>query len=82
MGTASATRSGWTVGIGGEYAFTNFLSGFAEYNYYHFGNRDILFIDNIPADDFRYTFAIKETKSVFKVGLNLRWGGGAVFAKY
>ena len=42
-GTASASRSGWTVDIGGEYAFTNFLTGFAEYNYYDFGTRDITF---------------------------------------
>ena len=39
-GTASETRSGWTVGVGGEYAFTNYLTGFIEYNYYDFGNRD------------------------------------------
>ena len=30
--TARETRSGWTIGVGGEYAFTNFLSGFVEYN--------------------------------------------------
>ena len=33
------TRSGWTVGIGGEYAFTNNLSGFIEYDYYGFGTK-------------------------------------------
>src|SRR5262249_50608137 len=27
---SSNTRSGWTVGIGGEYAFTNWLTGFIE----------------------------------------------------
>ena len=41
---ASATRSGWTVGIGGEYAFTNWLSGFVEYNYYDFGKRSLTFL--------------------------------------
>jgi outer membrane immunogenic protein len=80
IGTASATRSGWTVGIGGEYAFTNFLTGFAEYDYYDFGRRDVLFVDNSVFGG--YTFAIKETKSVFKVGLNLRWGAGPVVANY
>ncbi len=46
-GTVSATRNGWTIGVGGEYAFTNFLSGFVEYNYYEFGSRDLTFVDNI-----------------------------------
>jgi hypothetical protein len=27
---SSNTRSGWTVGIGGEYAFTNWFTGFVE----------------------------------------------------
>jgi outer membrane immunogenic protein len=79
IGTASQTRSGWTVGIGGEYAFTNYLTGFAEYDYYDFGNRDALFLQN---DGLTFNYGIKETKSVFKVGLNLRWGAGPVVAKY
>jgi outer membrane immunogenic protein len=80
IGTASQTRSGWTVGIGGEYAFTNYLTGFAEYDYYDFGNHDALFVQN---DGGVFNYGIKETKSVFKVGLNLRWGGaGPVVAKY
>jgi outer membrane immunogenic protein len=78
-GTASQTRSGWTVGIGGEYAFTNFLTGFAEYDYYNFGTRDALFV---YSDGTTFSWAIKETKSVFKVGLNLRWGAGPVVANY
>jgi outer membrane immunogenic protein len=79
IGTASQTRSGWTVGIGGEYAFTNYLTGFAEYDYYDFGNHDALFVQN---DGGVFNYGIKETKSVFKVGLNLRWGAGPVVAKY
>jgi outer membrane immunogenic protein len=78
-GSASQTRSGWTVGIGGEYAFTNYLTGFAEYDYYDFGNRNLLFVENTGN---AFTYGIKETKSVFKVGLNLRWGAGPVVAKY
>jgi outer membrane immunogenic protein len=46
IGTVGETRSGWTVGIGGEYAFTNFVTGFIEYNYYDFGNRDLTFVQN------------------------------------
>ena len=32
-------RGGWTVGIGGEYAFLDWLTGFAEYDYYGFGTK-------------------------------------------
>ena len=67
------------MGVGGEYAFTNFLTGFAEYNYYDFGTRDALFS---YVDGTTYTYGIKETKSVFKAGLNFRWGAGPVVANY
>jgi outer membrane immunogenic protein len=73
--TAAETRNGWTVGIGGEYAFTNFLSAFVEYNYYNFGTRTVTFSDAAQAD-------IRERKSVARVGLNLRFGGGPVVARY
>jgi outer membrane immunogenic protein len=84
--TGGGTRGGWTVGIGGEYAFTDWLSGFAEYDYYNFGTQSSTFVcagapcffgglSSTPIN-------IKESKSVFKVGLNLRWGEGPVVAKY
>src|SRR5204862_8057465 len=41
--TARETRTGVSIGIGGEYAFTNFLSGFVEYNYFDFGTRQVAF---------------------------------------
>ena len=75
-GTASLTRSGWTVGVGGEYAFTNFVSGFVEYDHYDFGNRDVLFTGNTFST---FTYGIQETNDVVKAGLNLRWGGGAAY---
>jgi outer membrane immunogenic protein len=80
-GTASQTRSGWTIGVGGEYAFTNNVSGFIEYNYYDFRSRDISFVDvNVGS----FVYGIDETKSVVKAGLNLRFGGWAapVTARY
>jgi outer membrane immunogenic protein len=77
--TASETRGGWTVGIGGEYAFTNWLSGFAEYDHYEFGTRTNTFTivtgGTIGID-------VRERKDVVRVGLNLRWGGGPVVARY
>jgi outer membrane immunogenic protein len=80
--TAAETRRGWTIGVGGEYAFTNFLSGFAEYNYYDFGSRDLTFTTT-PLGSFIAN--IKETKSVARAGLNVRfggWGTPPVAAKY
>ena len=68
FGTLGRRRFGWTVGVGGEYAFTNLLSGFVEYNYYDFGSRDITLSNAFVLD-------IKETKSVVKAGLNFRFGG-------
>ena len=72
FGTLDRRRNGWTVGVGGEYAFADYLSGFVEYNYYDFGTRDFAFGIG--------SFDISETKSVVKAGLNFRFGGG--FGKY
>jgi outer membrane immunogenic protein len=81
VATASESRGGWTVGIGGEYAFTNFLTAFVEYNYYDFGDRDHTFVS--PSNSF--VVGIDETKSVLKGGLNFRfggWGAPPVVARY
>jgi outer membrane immunogenic protein len=81
--TARETRSGWTIGVGGEYAFTNLLSGFVEYGYYDFGTRQISFIPQIAGLGLAFV-DIKETKSVVRAGLNLRFGDYAstVNARY
>ena len=79
---ASETRSGWTVGVGGEYKFTPWVSGFVEYNYYDFGTRaNSLFT---PGGFLFDVVDVKETKSVAKVGLNFRFGagGGPLYARY
>ena len=74
----SDTRSGWTIGIGGEYAFTNWITGFAEWDYYNFGSGTNDFVCGVRAC-FARTFDlpvdVKETKNVFKVGLNFLLGG-------
>jgi outer membrane immunogenic protein len=77
---ASETRGGWTVGVGGEYAFTDWLTGFVEYDYYDFGTRNIAFgLAPVTVAN----FDIKERKSVAKVGLNFKFGGGGpVVARY
>ena len=65
----------WTAGIGGEYAFTNFLTGFAEYNYYDFGTRTNTFTCTVAVcGAVTFPVDVKETKSVVKVGLNFKFG--------
>jgi opacity protein-like surface antigen len=58
--------------IGGEYAFTNFVTGFIEYDYYDFNNRDLTFVQN---NGRTFVYGIDETKHVLKAGLNFRFGG-------
>ena len=79
--TGSETRSGWTVGVGGEYAFLDWLTGFIEYDYYDFGTRTVA---HTGFGGLTANFDIRERKSVVKAGLNFKFGGGPgpVFAKY
>jgi outer membrane immunogenic protein len=72
IATTSETRGGWTVGVGLEYAFTNWLTGFVEYDYYGFGTRSNAFVTPLGTP---FSIDIKETKNVVKVGLNWKFGG-------
>jgi outer membrane immunogenic protein len=81
IATGDELRSGGTVGVGGEYAFTNWLSGFVEYDYYFFGRHGV---DFITPTGLAFTRTdIRENKQVLKAGLNIRFSpGSAVVAKY
>jgi outer membrane immunogenic protein len=79
-GTASQTRSGWTVGVGGEYAFTNNFTGFIEYNYYGFGEKSVTLVNGLGG--VYDVVNIKEDKSVVKIGVNWKFGKGPVVANY
>jgi outer membrane immunogenic protein len=71
FGIASETRTGWTAGVGGEYAFTDWLTGFVEYDYYDFGTKSNSFTNtNLTVS----LIDIKERKSVAKAGLNFKFG--------
>jgi outer membrane immunogenic protein len=64
--TASETRDGWTVGGGFEYAITNHVTMFFEYDFYDFGTRTVSF-GGQPVD-------IRDRESLVKVGGNWKFG--------
>jgi outer membrane immunogenic protein len=73
-------RWGWMVGAGIEQALGNNWSIKAEYNYSHFGTRDVD-VCGLPGCD---TFSIRQHVHLVKVGLNWRFTGfgGPLVARY
>jgi outer membrane immunogenic protein len=80
VGTASQTRSGWTVGVGGEYAFTNNFTGFIEYNYYGFDDKSVTLASGLGG--VYNVVNVKQDLSVVKIGVNWKFGKGPVVANY
>jgi outer membrane immunogenic protein len=83
--TASTTRGGWTVGVGGEYAFTNWLSGFAEWDYYRFEGDNLGALVCTPAvcgGVLTNNPNISTNINVVKAGLNLKFGPGGWLGRY
>jgi outer membrane immunogenic protein len=87
FGSASKTRTGWTVGGGVEWRFAPQWSAFLEGNYYDFGDRDrTLFTNNFLINtgftgcDLGCSFNTKATAATVLVGVNWRWGGKAPYA--
>ena len=80
FGSASKTRTGWTVGGGVEWRFAPQWSAFLEGNYYDFGDRDrTLFTHNFGfggCDD-GCSFRTHAKAATVLVGVNWRWGGKA-----
>jgi outer membrane immunogenic protein len=78
--TSDNSRGGWTAGVGGEYAFSNWLTGFVEWDYYQFNNNNsTAIVCTVPACGavvFTANPNFKETVNVVKVGLNLKFGPG------
>jgi outer membrane immunogenic protein len=68
--TASETRTGWTAGVGGEYAFTDFLTGFVEYDFYGFGTKSDAFAGTLATN----VVDIKQNVSIVKGGINFKFG--------
>jgi outer membrane immunogenic protein len=75
-GTASATRTGWTIGGGAEYAFAHNWSVFVEYDYMNFGssNTTLTYTSPNPALATPYTYTETHALQTVLVGLNYRFG--------
>jgi outer membrane immunogenic protein len=77
VATASATQGGWTVGVGGEYAFLSLpgLTGFVEYDYYRFGNSNPGPLVCAPSvcGFAANNIGITSNVNVVKVGLNYKF---------
>jgi outer membrane immunogenic protein len=77
--TGSATRSGWLIGAGFEYGFAPNWSAKIEYNYIDFGTERI----TLNGTGGRWvTFDSDQEIQTVKLGINYRFGGGPVVAKY
>jgi outer membrane immunogenic protein len=74
--TVSLSQSGWTIGVGGEYAFLNWLTGFIEYDYYRFNNNNTTALACTVAVCGIATTGIGVTANVnvLKAGLNFKFG--------
>ena len=65
--TATEHRGGWTIGIGGEYAFLDWLTGFIEYDYYDFGTHIATMNDVVNGPG---PLSFKTTMQTVKLGVN------------
>jgi len=63
IGDDSKWHTGWTAGVGAEYAFTQNITGLVEYNYVDLGSQD--YFDNLVSTDL--------TTNVIKAGLNYKF---------
>ena len=74
--SVSLTQTGYTVGVGGEYAFLSWLTGFVEYDYYNFSNSNpsTLVCTAVVCGIATTGVAVRTDINVVKAGLNLKFG--------
>lgn len=87
-GSASVTRTGWTLGGGVEYSLARNWSIFVEYDYMGFGSRNttLTYSAPNPANATPYTYKETNNLQTVLVGLNYKFDWAAppapVAAKY
>jgi outer membrane immunogenic protein len=74
-GSASTTKTGWTIGGGWEYRFSPQWSVFIEGNYYDFGTRERTVFSVDPVCAAGCVFGAKATAATALIGVNYRFGG-------
>ena len=79
--TNRTTRSGWTLGVGAEWAFADNWSAKVEYNHYDFGSRSLNLTDAVGAIN---PTTVTQRIDTVKIGINYRfWSpSAAVMARY
>jgi outer membrane immunogenic protein len=86
--SSSRTRWGWVAGVGTEWAFTNNLSLKSEFLYMRFADDDRSFTGttfngvNFGVPGRNYVFGNQDEAWITRIGLNYRFGGAPVLAKY
>src|SRR5690606_5892876 len=78
--TGSKLMVGWSAGGGVEWLFGDGWSVKAEYAYFDFGKIDTSGPSSVGGEFYRQTVDV--TAHTAKLGINYRWGGGPVVARY
>ncbi len=85
IGTGSFTRTGWTAGVGLEWAFAPNWSFVLEGNYYDFGNNTSFFAGNLLGAQTPFGAQTRQTAETLTAGVNYHfnfWAPAPVVAKY
>jgi outer membrane immunogenic protein len=77
--TGSETHAGWTIGGGGEWGFAPNWSLKAEYLYYDLGDAAI---SSVAIAGLSIATSFDNDGHILRLGVNYRFGGGPVVARY
>ncbi len=78
-GSVTSDRSGWTAGVGVEYAFAGNWTAKLEYLYVDLGT---LSFTNVTPNGSVYTHNNRLEENIVRAGINYKFGPAAVVAKY
>jgi outer membrane immunogenic protein len=80
IASGNITRTGWTVGAGLEWKFAANWSAFAEYGHLGFGSRNETF--TFVGSTQTFPMSVKQNIDLVLVGINYRFGGRPIVARY
>ncbi len=82
VGAASETETGWTLGGGLEWGFAPSWSLKAEYLYFDLGDTTVTALPVVPNPPFAVATTFENNGHIFRGGINYRFGGAPVAARY